>query len=106
MNAYELIERVKSEFEKSGFRFEQQGSDYYTPCEMESGARYIYAEPTWRHNGTEQNVTVTVRVLEVDKLYSRHSASLKTLLKVKVPKDASDKIIANRVAKAIEAFNQ
>ena len=106
MNAYELIERVKSEFESRGFSFERMGNDYITPHKMVTGTRFIHLEPTWRHNGTEENVTVTISVLEVEKVWSEHSGALTRLVKVKTPKDASDKVIANRVAKTIEAYNK
>lgn len=106
MNAYELIERVKSEFETSGFEFKAQGSDFYTEHVMKEGARFIGLNPTWRHNGTEENVTVTIKVFEVATVWSETSGSLKTKIKIKVPKNASDKVIANRVYKALEAYNQ
>lgn len=106
MNAYELIERVKSDFESRGFSFERFGNNFGTPHMYESGARFIYLEPTCRHNGTVENVTATISVFEMDKIWGRCSGSLNTLLKVKVPKNASDKVIANRVSKAIEEFNK
>lgn len=106
MNAYELIERVKKEFEANGFEFKAQGSDYYTECEWKVGARRIGLEPTWRHNGTVENVTVTISVLELVKIWSETSGRYKLPIKFKVPKNASDKVIQNRVAKAIESYNQ
>ena len=68
MNAYELLERVKTEFESNGFRFKAQGSNYYSEHEWKEGSRFIGIKPTWRHNGTEENVTVTITVLEIDKI--------------------------------------
>lgn len=106
MNAYELLERVKTEFESSGFSFKSQGSDYYTEHEWKVGARFIGIKPTWRHNGTEENVTVTITVLEIDKIWSAVSGRYKLPISFKVPKNASDKVIRNRVAKAIEAYNR
>ena len=106
MDAYELTERVKSEFESNGFKFKAQGSNYYTEHEWKEGERLIGIKPTWRHNGTEENVTVTITVLEIDKIWSKTSGRYKLPINIKVPKNASDKVIKNRVAKAIESYNK
>ena len=106
MNAYELLERVKTEFESNGFRFKDQGSNYYSEHEWKEGARLIGIKPTWRHNGTEENVTVTITALEIDKIWSETSGRYKLPINFKVPKNASDKVIRNRVAKAIEEYNK
>ena len=106
MNAYELLERVKKEFESNGFRFKSQGSNYYTEHEWKVGARLIGIKPTWRHNGTEEDVTVTITVLDIDKIYGAGCGRYKLPINIKVPKNASDKVIKNRVAKAIESYNK
>ena len=56
---------------------------------------------TFRMNHTElDNVTVTIEVQE----WEGHSG--RRIFKTKVPKNASDKVINNRVDKVIEVLNQ
>lgn len=65
--------------------------------EVEIGDHYISVEEVHRHNGTEQNVTVRLCVFEKD---GKHTA--RRVFMVKVPKGASDKVLANRVTQVIE----
>lgn len=108
MNASELIIRVNNELNAQGIKtsgntFFQYWSEY-TPA---VGEKYIVLEQTYRSNGTEENVTATISVHVIDSVSSVTSRCFcaKRIAKVKVPKDASDKVISKRVAAAIEAMN-
>lgn len=105
MNACELSDKVKAEFESHGINFSHIGCSHYNSnTEWVKGARIIFIDPTWRRNGTEEDVTVTVHVSEFTKVIG-YSASTKEIIRIKVPKNASDKVIQNRVSKVINAYN-
>lgn len=61
-----------------------------------------HIDETFRRNYSElENVTVTIEIVRWTKEYVC-SASGKRIARIKVPKDASDKVINSRVEKAIE----
>lgn len=60
----------------------------------------IHVYQTFRQNHSRlENVTVTIEVTRWNKTTG------KRLARLKVPKDASDKVINNRIDKALEYFN-
>lgn len=61
------------------------------------GDRYIGINEVYRSNGTEEDVTVKISVMECD---SERSA--KRIGFVKVPKNASDKVIQKRISQVLE----
>ena len=65
------------------------------------GSKYLHVSILHRHNATEVNVSVRIDVVEKtgEWKYTR-------LARIKVPKDASDKVIKNRVAAALTAMAQ
>lgn len=106
MNARELLTRVIAEFEKNGVTLNNVYSNVWrSDHEYKSGERRFYVSEVYRHNGTEENTTVKIIVDEVNKVWGAQSCSLIEVIALKVPKNASDRVIANRVKKAIEAYN-
>jgi hypothetical protein len=63
--------------------------------------KVIKVEETFRYNNVVnglESVTVTLKVYELDQsILDGHCGSAKTLIKVKVPKDASDRVIDKRI---------
>jgi hypothetical protein len=106
MVARELVSKITNEFEKNGIELKNVYGDVWrSEHEYVTGERYFMCEETHRRNGTAVNVTATIFVHEVGTVWGTMSCSLRQLAKIKVPKNASDKVVANRVSKAIEAFN-
>ena len=105
--ASNLLERVVNEFANNGIILKnfRGWNSWRTDHEYITGDRYFVVEVTYRHNGTEEDVTVTIEVKEVGKIICEESCWLNLIAKIKVPKNASDRVISNRVKKAIEAFN-
>lgn len=102
MNATELMKRVISEIEKHGLKCEEQNFATYTKHAHEVGATMLYIEEVYRHNGTEENTTVNIEAQEVMTVYEENIYRVKRIGSIiKVPKNASDKVIRNRVEKAI-----
>lgn len=66
-----------------------------------NGKRVNIAE-TRRRNGTEEDVTVT---LEVDIQLESEFGTRKRIFKIKVPKDASERVIDKRLDKVEEILN-
>ena len=103
----ELLERTVNALTEKGYAPDRVnhtlGKDY-----GEMRKRQIEVYETFRHNHRdEENVTVTIEVFELQLPNgTRWLPTLKRLGKFKVPKDASDKVLMNRVEKAIETFNQ
>ena len=108
MNANELCDMVKSELESHGFILNHFGSHHYSSdyTKWEKGGRDIVIFPTQRHNGTEENVTVTIEINELRCVYGEGCASGKRIFSTRVPKNASNKVIQNRVLKTIAAFKE
>lgn len=108
MDAQQLVERVVKQFAENGieFRYSHGWPGYTTESGrgFETGQRFYIVKEVYRRNGTAENVSACIAVYEVGECVSETCCALLPVLKCKVPKDASDKVIANRVKKAIEAF--
>ena len=103
-NATELVIRAKDRLEELGFTMQEisfYGKTYISQRSWVKGAKYIEIHETPRHNGTENDVTATIRVNIVENPIgvSRRLATFK------IPKNASDKVIDNRLQKAITYMN-
>ncbi len=106
--AFALMVRVIDEMGKRGFEpYYVMGIHIPTACDqvhenwfdIEAGKKYIGINTVYRHNGTGANVSVEIDVSEkVGKF------SAKRICVVKVPKDASDKVIGRRIDKVLEAL--
>lgn len=70
--------------------------------------RTMNVHETFRMNHRdEENVTVTVEIIEWHHPQGTEWLTTgKRLAKIKIPKDASEKVLSNRVEKAIETINQ
>lgn len=109
-----LVLRIVEEFKNRGYNIEEchakeWGTDkdviYAYEIRNPETFRYIKIEETYRSNGTSENVTATIRINElVYKTVGCWWGIAKNIATIKVPKDASDKVISNRITKAIEAF--
>ena len=107
MNAKNLVKRVADCFAENGIKTVNHfGSQHYSEHQNVSGERFFLIDEVHRHNGTSENVTARIEVLEVKTVWSEMSCSLKTIDVIKIPKNASDRVISNRVLRAIESFNQ
>ena len=104
--AFILMERVINEMGKREIEpYYIMGIHIPTACEndnktwfdIEIGKKYIGINTVSRHNGTAANVTVEIAVSE-----KTSKLSAKRLCIVKVPKDASDKVINKRIDKILE----
>ena len=97
----ELLNRTVEAIRSAGYKVDNINyrivdwtPDYIHP---EKG---IGVEETWRRNHShEPNVTVTIYVFQ-----KCGKSSNRVVGKVKVPKDASDKVISSRVTKIIEMY--
>lgn len=107
MTAYEMLLKVQEEVEKVGYEIAMKASErrqsFSTKCEFKSGERYICGEVIYRHNGTEEDASVRICVLEIDRVLSQYSATLKNCLAVKISKEASEKVFMNRMKKILES---
>lgn len=102
MNATELMKRVVKEVENHGLICEDQNFSTYTKHEVKTGAVMLHIEEVYRHNGTEENVTVIIECYEITTVHFPTIYNVKRRGNIiKVPKNASDKVIKNRVEKAI-----
>lgn len=106
MNAKELSNRARKRFieegykitmmSKDGSRFSVNQQDWRKGYTV--GLRAVWVAPTYRHNGAPEDVTVTMRVFETTNVYGAG----KIIAKIKIPKNASENVLNNRVQKAIE----
>lgn len=106
MNANKLSERIAAEFARNGFALEYNGQFWHTGLDVKVGDCEFVIEETYRHNGTVENVTSKISVSEIIEVINEDMYRVKHLVEIKIPKNASDKVIANRVAKAIAAYNE
>ena len=100
--ASELMERVLSRMEERNVQDsnEPEGFDHPVFDAMNIGDKYIRVYETGRHNGTEENVTVTIQCLIKISEYSS-----RLIQKIRVPKNASDKVIDKRLDEAEKWLN-
>lgn len=101
-NVIELMERTVQRLTELGYTLREEtkgGKGYVLDTHNHAkGSRSLYIKTTYRHNGTAEDVTVTIEVLEV--INERYKV-LRCLDKIKVPKQASEKVLNNRIQKAI-----
>jgi len=102
MNATTLITRAAKRFEELGYTVDcesQFGTCYTINYAKENGHKHIWMETTYRNNGTDEDVTVTMIITEIT---NSEYGICKQLGKIKIPKNASEKVLNNRINKAIE----
>lgn len=102
MNATALITRAAKRFEELGYTVEcksQSGTCYIINYVKESGHKHIWMETTYRNNGTDEDVTVT---MDITGVINSEYGTCKRLGKIKIPKNASENVLNNRIQKAIE----
>ena len=96
--AWELLVRVEKALMEKGI--EPYAINYMSMGKKkEVGEKYISIRTVYRSNGTEEDVSVKIEVYEKINKYSS-----KRIESIKVPKDASDKVINNRIEKAIKSL--
>ncbi len=94
----ELLDRVVKALTDKGYK--PHFIQYQSDTKERVGNRTIDVHETQRINHRKlDNVTVTIEVVE----WNGHTG--KRIAKIKVPKDASDKVINNRVEQAIAVYN-
>lgn len=103
-NVDTLKDRVIKALEDKGFEVNVNKFSADTTHEKKAGAKWIWIHETGRSNGTEENVTVTMEVQTYHEAYNFETGfgMIRTIAKVKVPKNASDKVINNRIEKCME----
>ena len=100
--ATELMQRTVQRLTELGYTL-REATRYGTVYILDQhshakGSRWLYLTTTYRNNGTDEDVTVTIEVYEVTNEIFQAS---KRLDRIKVPKQASDKVLNNRIQKAI-----
>ena len=101
--AEELVKRIVKEFETRGYEVKpvevtmaKTGERFIGWYEITNEDRKkITISETYRHNGTSENVTAKLKV---------EDRYFKTLYEVKIPYEASKRVINNRIDKALEKF--
>ena len=107
MNATELMKRVVNELVNQGLECEEKANFTTTKHEVKTGDVFLQIEEVYRHNGTDENVTVNIECYEVTTVYYSDIYHVKRIGNIiKVPKNASDKVIKNRVEKAIATMKK
>lgn len=99
MSAINLIKRTVENFADRGYTVESlsKSNDRYAVGEHKKrGDRHINFFITYRNNGTYENVTVTLEVIE-----ALNDRCGKRIVKIKIPKNASDRVLNNRINRAI-----
>lgn len=91
--AWKLVERIVSEMNKRGI--EPDGIVLWDGGSKPLGTRLIGVEPVYRSNGTSEDVSARIVIDEVVKFGEIRIA------KIKVQGGASDKVINNRIDKAL-----
>lgn len=91
--AWKLVERIVNEMNKRGI--EPDGIIRWDGGQKPIGTRLIGVEPVYRRNGTSEDVSVKIVIYEEVKL------GMMQIAKIKVPGGASDKVINNRIDKAL-----
>lgn len=104
MQVDELFARTKAEFKSRGFVIYDNviGNWFYIEGRRELGARDGQVHETYRRNGTAEDVTVTIEIFEVTKMDSGRVYGSKRINKIKIPKNASDRVLKNRIDRAEE----
>ena len=92
--AWKLDERIVSEMNKRGI--EPDGIVLWDGCRKPLGTRLIGVEPVYRSNGTSEDVSAKIVIHEQVKW------GVIRIAKIKVQGGASDRVINNRIDKALE----
>lgn len=95
--SFELLVRVCKALEEKGIYIDSINNIGYVGDTWSVGDRCVSVKEVYRSNGTEENVTVKIDVMECN-----GERSAKRIGFVKVPKDASDKVIQKRISQALE----
>lgn len=91
--AWKLVKRIVDEMNKRGI--EPDGIILWDGGQKPLGTRLIGVEPVYRSNGTSEDVSARIVIYEVVKL------GMMQIAKIKVPGGASEKVINNRIDKAL-----
>ena len=95
-----LLNRVVKEIESRGY--ELTFINYSLGGSRQLKEKAIDVHETYRYNHSDKdNITVTIEVTT----WNLNNLCGKRLFKLKVPANASDKVISNRVDKVIEFYN-
>lgn len=95
--SFELLVRVCKSLEEKEICIDSINGISYKGDPWVVGNKYISVHEVYRSNGTEENVTVKIDVLECDGERSGRRVGF-----VKVPKNASDKVIQKRISQVLE----
>lgn len=113
MTAFELLMKAQKELEKMGFEMCGPGATVTCQCfstkyAEKVGERHIYGHTVYRSNGTAENVSIRLVVLEVSKVDPRfhYVAFGKDQLDVRIRTDASEKVFTNRLKKVIDYYKR
>lgn len=99
--AEELVKKIVRELEARGYTVNlNKNGDYQVKNEFNN--KVINIRETYRHNGTTENVTAKLEVLDLDAMFNT-SLEL-TLYVTKIPYEASRVVINKRIDKALEKF--
>lgn len=101
--AVELLKRVveSAEARSLSFVFISGLGNTKEYEQIEIGEKYLACDTVYRHNGTNENVSVDIQVYQ-----KTSNNGSKRLLKVRVPKDASDNVINKRITAAVEELTK
>lgn len=96
--AWKLLERVVEKLGERGIE-----PDIINGChiQLEKG-KVLFIDTVYHRNGANDNVTVKMSVAEFEP--SEYGGHFKGLIDVRVPKNASDRVINNRIDKIIEVL--
>lgn len=100
MSAINLIKRTVENFADRGYTVKSlsKSNNWFAVGEHNKrGDRHINFFITYRNNGTYENVTVTLEVIEA----LNDIGCGKRIAKIKIPKNASDRVLNNRIDRAI-----
>lgn len=98
-SAWKLLERVVEKLGERGIE-----PDSINGChikDFEKG-KVMDIETVYHRNGASDNVTVRMTVAEFEP--TKYGGHFKGLIDVRVPKNASDRVINNRIDKIIEVL--
>ena len=102
--AHELLKRITAELTDRGFQLYEWNYGRMVgtrdpDLDYPAGVKHIFAQETYRSNHTPENVTATITI---EVTLNEHSS--RTIFRVKVPKNASDRVLKNRVDKVLAEF--
>ena len=92
--AWKLLVRVCDILAQKGY--EPRCIEGFGDCSSATTGRYISVSTVHKHNAAEEDTSVDISIYEID---GRNSA--KCVIKIRVHKESSNKVIANRIDKAV-----